>query len=115
MAYDEGLAQLLRDDLAGEPITEKRMFGGLAFLLAGNMVCGVHKGGTMYRLGKSTYAGALTLAGAIPMQMGDRVMANMVAVSEQDSANDGLRSQLLQLALATVRALPPKVAKPKKG
>jgi hypothetical protein len=44
MAYDPGLAQTLRDALADLPITEKKMFGGLAFLLHGHMVCGVHKG-----------------------------------------------------------------------
>jgi hypothetical protein len=52
MAYDLGLAQLLRDDLVGEKISEKKMFGGLAFLLNGHMVCGLHKGGAMFRVGK---------------------------------------------------------------
>ena len=50
MAYDPGLAQILRDALADLPITEKMMFGGLAFLLHGHMVCGVHKGGAMVRV-----------------------------------------------------------------
>jgi hypothetical protein len=49
MAFDPGLAQSLRDALADHPITEKKMFGGLAFLLHGHMVCGVHKGGAMVR------------------------------------------------------------------
>ena len=52
MAFDPGLAQLLRDDLAAQPFTEKKMFGGLCFLQGGNMICGLHKGGTMYRVGK---------------------------------------------------------------
>ncbi|RBI75144.1 hypothetical protein DQW77_05640 [Roseovarius sp. TE539] len=46
MAYDEGLAEVMRDDLgARDGISEKKMFGGIAFLLNGNMVCGVHGGG----------------------------------------------------------------------
>ena len=49
MAFDPGLAQTLRDALSDWPITEKKMFGGLAFLLNGHMVCGVHKGGVMLR------------------------------------------------------------------
>ena len=60
MAYDEGLAELMRGDLAGVPgITEKKMFGGLCFLLDGNMLCGVHKGGGMFRVGKDNEAAAL--------------------------------------------------------
>ena len=54
MAYDDGLAELLREDLAdiATRIEEKRMFGGLCFMLDGHMLCGVHKGGGMFRVGK---------------------------------------------------------------
>lgn len=115
MAFDPGLAQLLRDDLSGEPFTEKKMFGGLCFLVAGNMICGLHKGGTMYRVGKERYAEALALPGVLPMMMGDRPMAAMVELSPEDSADDARRGPVLALARATVRVLPPKVAKPGKG
>jgi TfoX/Sxy family transcriptional regulator of competence genes len=115
MAFDPGLAQLLRDDLAQEPVTEQKMFGGLCFLSQGNMICGLHKGGTMYRVGKESYAAALALPGVEPMQMGGRTMAAMVTLSLEDSAEDAKRLPVLALALATVKALPPKVAKPKKG
>ena len=115
MAFDPGLAQILRDDLADQPVTEKKMFGGLCFLSGGHMICGLHKGGTMYRVGKESYAAALTLSGVQPMLMGDRPMAAMVTLSLEASADDSLRAPILDLALATVRALPPKVAKPKKG
>jgi TfoX/Sxy family transcriptional regulator of competence genes len=115
LAFDPGLAQILRDDLAGEPYTEKKMFGGLCFLIHGNMICGLHKGGTMYRVGKDNYAAALALPGVRPMMMGDRPMAAMVELSPEDSADDARRSAVLALARATVRSLPPKVAKAKKG
>ncbi len=59
MAFDPGLAQLLRNDMAGQSITEKKMFGGLCFLSKGHMICGVHRGGTMYRVGKCGYGAAL--------------------------------------------------------
>ena len=115
MAFDPGLAQILRDDLAGEPVVEKKMFGGLCFLSGGHMICGLHKGGTMYRVGKESYASAIALPGVQPMLMGGRPMAAMVTLSLSDSADDSLRAPVLALALAAVRTLPPKVAKPKKG
>jgi len=49
------------------------------------------------------------------MQMGARTMAGMVTLSLEDSAEDRLRGPVLAMARAVVRALPPKVAKPKKG
>jgi TfoX/Sxy family transcriptional regulator of competence genes len=115
MAFDPGLAKLLRDDLADAPFTEQKMFGGLCFLLHGHMICGLHRGGTMYRVGKESYAAALALPGVQPMRMGDRPMAAMVELSPEDSADAARRAPVLALALATVRVLPPKVAKPKKG
>jgi TfoX/Sxy family transcriptional regulator of competence genes len=115
MAYDPGLAQTLRDALADLPITEKKMFGGLAFLLHGHMVCGVHKGGAMVRVGKAGYDEALMLAGVTPMMFTGKPMAAMVDVADASVEDDAIRGRLLDLALATVRALPPKVAKPRKG
>lgn len=51
MAYDEGMAQLLRESLSEAPdYSERKMFGGLCFMLSGNMVCGVHRRGGMFRL-----------------------------------------------------------------
>ncbi|NJM83435.1 MAG: TfoX/Sxy family protein [Tabrizicola sp.] len=115
MAYDPGLAQVLRDDLAGRRIEEKKMFGGLAFLLNGHMVCGIHKGGAMFRVGKERYAEALEIAGVTPMMMADRQMSGMVDMAGDGALDDSRRARMLDLALATVTALPPKVAKPKKG
>ncbi len=115
MAYDEGLAQLLRNDLRGEPVVEKKMFGGLAFLIGGHMVAGVHKGGAMFRIAAADRTAALMLPGAFQLMMGDRPMAGMLGLSPEDAADDARRSALLGLALRAVKALPPKVAKAKKG
>lgn len=114
MAFDPGLAQLLHDDLRAEPFTEKKMFGGLCFLSGGHMICGLHKGGTMYRVGKDSYAAALALPGVRRLMMGDRPMVAMVELSLEDSAVDARRGPVTARALATVRALPPQVAKPPK-
>lgn len=115
MAWDEGLAQLLRDDLTGLTVVEQKMFGGLAFLLNGHMVCGVHKGGAMFRVGKEHYEQALALPGITPMRMGDRPMAAMVAASEAAMADEARRRQVMGMALSVVTALPPKLAKRQKN
>lgn len=114
MAWDEGLAQLLRNDLAAEVIAEKRMFGVLAFLLNGHMVCGIHRGGAMFRVGKAKKAAALALPGVTPMMFSGRPMTGMVGCSDEACADDVRRAALLVLALECVRTLPPKVAKPPK-
>ena len=115
MAYDEGLAQLMRDDLAGAQVTEKKMFGGLAFLMNGHMICGVHKGGAMFRVGKERYEAALAIPGVTPMMFTGKPMAAMVDISDEAMVDDTRRGQVMGLALATVRVLPPKVAKARKG
>lgn len=115
MAYDPGLAQILRDALAAEEVTEQKMFGGIAFMLNGHMLCGIHKGGVMVRVGKASYAEALTLPGAAPMLFTGKTMVGMVELADASVADDELRQRILSMALAANRAMPPKVAKPKKG
>lgn len=108
MAWDLGLAQLLRDDLAELEVTEKKMFGGLAFMWNGHMVCGVHKGGAMFRVGKDHSDNALSIPGVGPMTFTGRPMTSMVACQDDACADEERRGQLMAMALATVRALPPK-------
>lgn len=109
MAYDEGLAKLLRGDLAERRgIIEKRMFGGLCFMLDGHMLCGVHKGGGLFRVGKERYAEALQIDGAGLMTMTGRPMGGMVDVSDEAMADDARRGQLMGLAVENIRSLPPK-------
>lgn len=108
MAYDEGLAHLLREDLSAELITEKKMFGGLCFLRHGHMVCGVHKNGAMFRLGKQNEAATLALEGIGPMMFTGKPMAGFVDCDDEAAADDHIRGQLVALALAFVKTLPPK-------
>ncbi len=110
MAYDEGLAQIFRDDLAEEAFREQKMFGGLCFLVNGNMVCGVHSGGGMFRVAKADRAAALSVPGAGPIRMGKagREMAGMVGLGPDAMADEAARGRLLGLSLAHVRTLPPK-------
>jgi hypothetical protein len=60
MAYDEGLAERLRDLFVDRPgITEKKMFGGLAFMCRGHMLVGILGDSLMARVGPTEYADAL--------------------------------------------------------
>lgn len=109
MAYDEGQAQLLRDEFADvDGITEKKMFGGLCFLLHGNMVAGVHAKGGMARVGKAAEAQALEIEGVRPLSFTGRKMGGMVDVSDEAYEDDTRRRQVLQMALSYAQSLPPK-------
>lgn len=109
MAYDEGLAEVLRAHLDGEAgITERKMFGGLCFMKDGNMVCGVHKDGGMARVGKEAEAQAIAIPGVAPLSFTGRKMGGMVDVAEDTFADDGLRDQIVSMALTYARSLPAK-------
>lgn len=108
MAIDIGLAQLLREDLVGAAITEKKMFGGLCFLLNGNMVSGTMKSSALFRVGKPNDAAALAVPGTYPMVQRGLPMAGFVELPTADCADDTRRGALSAMALAFVRTLPPK-------
>lgn len=109
MAYDEGLAEIMRGDLtdAGR-VEEKRMFGGLCFMLDGHMLCGVHKGGGMFRIGKERAEAAMAIDGVSEMAFTGRRMGGLVDVSEEALVDDARRAQLMTLAFENVRSLPPR-------
>lgn len=109
MAYDEGLAEILRGDLADLPgITEKKMFGGIAFMLNGNMLCGVHSCGAMFRVGKEAEAEALAIDGARVMNFTGRRMGGFIDVGDTALADDTRRGRWMRLALAYAGGLPAK-------
>ena len=109
MAYDEGLAQIMRDYLdETEGIAERKMFGGIAFMLNGNMLCGVHKDGGMFRVGKDNEAAALAIDGAGPMNFTGRKMGGMVDASDDAVANDASLAALMALCFDFVSGLPGK-------
>ncbi len=89
MAYDEGLAQRVREILEDQRgISEKKMFGGLAFLLRGNMCCGVVAGELMVRVGPDAYEDALTQRHAREMDFTGRPLKGMVYVSNRGIEDD---------------------------
>lgn len=109
MAYDEGHLALLRDDFVDQPgLIEKKMFGGICFMLNGNMLCGVHKGGGMFRVGKDREAEARAISGASPMAFTKRPMPGFIDVDDDLMADDTRRGQILALAKAYVGEMPSK-------
>jgi hypothetical protein len=109
MARDAGLEELLRDDLGSEPgISEKAMFGGRAWLLKGNLLCGARDDGMLARLGKGRDGWALALPDILPMMSRGRRMQGWVRAGASAFGDDGLRRKLLSAALVFVRSLPGK-------
>ncbi len=83
MAYDEGLAERIRsilDDQHG--VTEKKMFGGLAFLVDGKMCCGIIQDELMARVSADGYDAALKRSHARPMEFTGRPMKGFVIVNQ---------------------------------
>jgi TfoX/Sxy family transcriptional regulator of competence genes len=110
MAYDEDLANRLRELLAGEAaITEQKMFGGLAFLVNGNMsVSASRNGGLLARIEPAETDACLARPHVSLMTMGGRTMDGWVTV-----APDGLRTKRelaawVKRSLAFAKTLPPK-------
>lgn len=109
MAYDDGFADRVRDALAGSgtAASERKMFGGLAFMVRGHMTVGVIGGDLMVRVGPDAYEDALADPSARPMDFTGKPMTGMVFV-----AGDGLDDDALDgwvgRALAFTTSLPPK-------
>ncbi|PWE33062.1 hypothetical protein DDZ14_06475 [Maritimibacter sp. 55A14] len=109
MAYDEGAAETMREDLADlDGLTERRMFGGLCFLWHGHMLCGIHARGAMYRVGKASEPAALAIPGARPMDFTGRKMGGIIETDLEVLADDAARATWLGLAKNFVTTLPPK-------
>lgn len=81
MAYDEGLAQRVREVLAGrQDLSERKMFGGLCFMLGGNMCAGVIGDELMLRVGPDAWADVLARPHAREMDFTGRTSRGMVYV-----------------------------------
>ena len=107
MAYNKMLVEKVRDLLGqSDGLTEKQMFGGLAFMLNGNMACGVVGEELMVRVGPENYDDALSERYTRPMDYTGRPLKGMVYVEEDAIAADldGWVSRGMEFA----GSLPPK-------
>jgi hypothetical protein len=110
MPFDSELAGRIRHVLAaaGATPTEKKMFGGLAFLVGGNMCCGVMGQDLLARVGPDATAGALAEPGTRPFDMGRRTSRGWVLVGPGAIATDEALTAWVGRALAFAASLPPK-------
>lgn len=109
MAYDEGLAERIRLLLMDRPdVTEKKMFGGLAFMLNDYMFCGVTNEDLMARVGPDNYADALAEPHAREMDFTGRPMKGYVFVGPEGLESDEQLRSWVERCAAFVATLPPK-------
>ena len=108
MAYSLELAGQLRAILRELPVTEKKMFGGVGFLLNGNMVCGVHSDRLIARVGPARYEEFLTRQHAQPFDMTGRPMTGWVEVSPEGLTTTAELKAWIDHALNYVSGLPAK-------
>jgi hypothetical protein len=103
------LEELLADDLGSVAgLKEKAMFGGWAWLLNGNLLCGARHDGMLARIGKANESWALDTPGVIPMISRGRRMGGWVRAGPDAYGDDALRRKLLDAALTFTRSLPKK-------
>ncbi|MCC3765121.1 TfoX/Sxy family protein [Glycomyces sp. TRM65418] len=110
MAYDEQLAERVREVVDNRPyVTEKRMFGGLAWLAHGNMAAAaLGGGGAMVRVPKDEYADLLNEPGAEPMVMKGGEMRGWIKLDEATCAAEDTLRPWIERGLAYAEALPRK-------
>jgi hypothetical protein len=109
MAYDETLARRIRQRLARRKnVEEKRMFGGIGFLLSGNLLVGVWKESLVVRLGPDEGESALTEPHVGEFDITGRAMRGWVLVAPAGVAGDDQLADWIRRAVKFVSTLPPK-------
>lgn len=109
MAYDEALADRIRHLLGGQKsLGERKMFGGLAFMVNGHMAVGVNADNLMVRVGPDAHTEALKQPHARPMDFTGRPMKGFVFVDPPGYADDASLVAWVDRGVSFVTSLPPK-------
>lgn len=109
MAYDEVLAARVRGAISDKPgIIEKKMFGGVIFMLNSNMACGIHQQALIVRVGPQGYKAALARPGTRPFDLTGRPMSNWVLVEPEGCASETELKDWVEQGLAFAASLPAK-------
>ena len=109
MPYDERLAERVSQMLSAHSgVTARKMFGGLAFMLNGNMSVGIHQGRLMVRIGAEGYEDALERPHCKPMDITGRPMKGWVMVDSEGVADDAELDAWVQLGVEFTSSLPAK-------
>lgn len=109
MAYDEGIAERLREvyEMMGGAV-EKKMFGGIVFMVAGHMSCGVVRDELMVRVGPHQYEKSLQRPYAREMDFTGKPLKGFLYVSPEGFEEDEALQTWVELSLSFVHSLPPK-------
>jgi TfoX/Sxy family transcriptional regulator of competence genes len=110
MAYDQELAGRIRQLIGSDPeLTEKKMFGGLAFLIRGNMaIAASSQGGAMVRIDPAQSDALVATTKATLMNMRGRDMPGWLRVSSDDLSTDDQLAPWVEIGTGYARSLPPK-------
>jgi TfoX/Sxy family transcriptional regulator of competence genes len=109
VAYDEQLAKRIKAVIGDRPdVSEKKMFGGIAFMLNGNMACGIVRDELMVRVGAANHEQALTRPHARPMDFTGRPMKGMVYVAPAGFDTEAGLKSWVGLGLSHAGSLPAK-------
>ena len=109
MAYNQALADEIRARIGDHPgLTERQMFGGIAFMLNGNMAVGVSGDELMVRVGKDAHDEAMTLPGTRLFDMSARPMRGWILVAPEGIASDADLGAWIDRGVAWAETLPPK-------
>ena len=109
MAYDEGLAQRVRELIQGHRgYEEKKMFGGIGFLLRGNMACGVIRDDLIVRVGEENYTDSLLKPHVELFDITGRAMKGWIIVKEPGYHNDQDLEEWTSQGVAYALTLPAK-------
>src|SRR5262245_33225276 len=110
MPYDKELADRIRQQLSSEQaVTEQAMFGGLAFLIHGNMaIAASGQGGLLVRVDPEDGDRLIATTAAEPMEMRNRVMSGWLRIKAANVRTDRQLAKWVELATANARALPAK-------
>lgn len=109
MAYDEGLAQRVREYFRDrKDIEEKRMFGGLCFMVSGHMCCGIVDDKLMARVGPENYESCLKKNHANEMNFTGRPMRGFIYVAPGGITVDSDLTGWINICMKFVESLPPK-------
>ena len=115
MAYDPGLAERIREHFSGRfDVSEKKMFGGLCFMMFNHMCCGIIGDTLMARVGPARYDELLARRYAKEMDFTGKAMKGMIYVDSEGLAEDVDLGQWLDNCSDFVLSLPAKAPKKKK-
>ena len=108
MAYNLKLAERIRSQLDGLPFVEKKMFGGVGFLLNGNLACGVNKDNLIVRVDPEKHGALLKKSHAKPFDMTGRPMKGWLVVEPEGCKTEKQLSAWVKEGVEFASTLPPK-------